>query len=154
MSNRLAIMQLVANNPSITLDELMDATNRERNKVQWTINDCKADDLILVVRDDVTHKPAYRLTDKGKAWMINRPTRGAVVKESLSTDKAKSAPQQANGKRYFYLFDGEGFDTPEDACKAAFGENDLSDDGIEKVSIISFDIVGRIEVKPTLVMEA
>lgn len=79
MSNRNAAMQCIAKNPSITIDELVEVIGKERQKVQWTINDCKADALIEVVRDDVTGKPAYRITPKGKAWLVNRTTNGETT---------------------------------------------------------------------------
>lgn len=154
MSNRNAVMHCIAKNPSITLDEIVEQLGKERKHAQWTINDCKTDGLIEVVRDDVTGKPAYRLTDKGKAWLVNRPAIGEDTPKPASEKPAqavKTKPQAKNGKRYFYLFDGEGFDTPEEACEMVMHE--VASEDMRNVRIVSFDIVGRIEVKPTLVLE-
>ncbi len=73
MSNRNTVMHCIAKNPTTTLDELVGDLGKDRQKIQWTINDCKADGLLEVRKDDVTGKPAYRLTTKGKAWLISRP---------------------------------------------------------------------------------
>lgn len=197
MSKRLAIMRLVERNPSITLDELVDLVEFERKHVQWTVNDCKADGLLEVMRDDVTGKPAYRVTDKGKAWLLNRPAQdqqeqcertaqpavaagntGSVASGSrkalLSTEGDAVADQapRPNAKgpgigpaaptasvrdethspaRFFYLFESEGFDTPQEALEAAFEEMLGSGDDYQRVRIVEFRTIGRIEVKPTLV---
>ena len=92
MSNRLAVMQIIAKNPHITQDEVVAILGIEKKYVQWTIGNCKQGALIKVERDDVTGKPSYMLTDKGKAWLVNRPM------DNTEQDTSQPAVEESNAK--------------------------------------------------------
>lgn len=73
MTARHDILRAIERAHEISLDELLDATDLDRKQLQQVTRDAIKVGLIDCFRDDVTSGPAYRLTDKGHAWLINRP---------------------------------------------------------------------------------
>jgi len=67
MSNRLAILKMLAADPA-TVADLVDTIRWPERKLRDTIGDCRSAGLVSSARDDVTGKPLYRLTKYGAAW--------------------------------------------------------------------------------------
>lgn len=138
MSNRHAILSVISKNPSITLDELVDVTGMDTLKCRTAVQDAKKAGLVDTVRDDVTGKPAYALTTKGKAWLTNRPDHEAqpeVAQNTGSKDAATSSAGQAVEQH-----------APETAVSAAPGAcNEIPDElhPLMKTQIDFCEWVGR-----------
>ena len=66
MSNRDTLLQALATLTVATVEDIETHLGWPRNKVRDTINDLRKVQLVGIERDDVTHLPAYRLTEAGK----------------------------------------------------------------------------------------
>jgi len=68
MSNRLAILKLLAADPA-TIADLVDVIRWPERKVRDTIGDLRTNALVQSGRDDVTGKPMYSITKASRAWL-------------------------------------------------------------------------------------
>lgn len=66
MNLRYAILEAVSKNPSASRDEIADVIDYERQKVKFAVGDCVKIGLLSRRLDDVTKKPGYVLTPKGR----------------------------------------------------------------------------------------
>jgi DNA-binding MarR family transcriptional regulator len=96
MSNRHTIIAAINRWHECTIADLMADLGIDRKNVQWTIGDCVKAELVERFLDD--GKGCYRLTDKGRAWLINRP-------ETDSADKLAAQRKQKPAKAAQPQFD-------------------------------------------------
>lgn len=79
-----------------TIDDLMlRLPDYEQKQIAANIQPARADDLIASRRDDVTGRPAYRITDKGKARLEELKACTARVEPAKVAAAAKAAEASA-----------------------------------------------------------
>lgn len=177
MSIRHNIISTINKWHDLTFDDLLADLGFDRKKLQDNIKSTVADGLVERFIDE--DKPAYRLTTKGRAWLINRPETPAQPEVAKNTgskraerpsdasptpaapaveqpESATVATARTRGnvtEGYIYMFASDIKETPEDAMAAVL--KDLGPAGyVDIARIARVKIVGRVESRPTLVMEA
>ena len=80
MSIRYDVLRAVAEQPYITSNCIAEATGLLPRQVQDAVKDARRDEQVKSVRDDVTGRPGYLITEKGLARIAKGPEPIKVVK--------------------------------------------------------------------------
>jgi hypothetical protein len=91
-TNRETIAQAINSAHEATLDDLMTSCEMDRKRLIDTVNGLRKADLVERFKDDLTGLPAYRMTKKGSAWLINRPAIENAQPAVAKNTGSKAAP--------------------------------------------------------------
>jgi len=97
------LLDFLAKNEDSSLDEILQAfPDFTREQVLLPIREARGEQLIIVRRDDFTHRPVYRVTRKGRTAMRNpegsilEPVKMTAVPEAAMPVAQRTAIQQAS----------------------------------------------------------
>lgn len=98
MSQIVAVLRAIADNPGGTIEELAESMRTHPSKVRNHVHQAKHQGWAAMRMDDVTHKPGYLLTDAGKAKLANAGAKPAKAEPAAATASAAKAtePQKAD----------------------------------------------------------
>ena len=100
MNLRFEALSAVSRNPGAPLDELVDMLSVSGKPARQAVLDAKKGGLLSLMRDDVTGKPGYVLTDAGKKRLAAGPERqaGSSMVKGVQPAHLKKAAEKAQPK--------------------------------------------------------
>lgn len=99
MSQIVAVLRAIADNPGGTIEELADSMRTHPSKVRNHVHQAKHQGWASMRMDDVTHKPGYVLTDTGKAKLANaaaKPAKAAKAEAAAPAAAKATEPAKAD----------------------------------------------------------
>lgn len=174
-SIRNTIIEAVAKQPFISLDDLQELLQKPRKNLQDNLKSCVESDLINRVVGETPKDVCYNLTSKGKAWLTNRsvvhhdsqqeveqntcsqrvtsppvvPPVAALAAEQPAPEPSVTADTGADSEIGYCVLavDKDGLHkTPDDAMRAAVGRPNLED-----MAVCEIRPIGRIAMQPVMV---
>lgn len=93
-SIRYALLKCLKDHGEQTMDDLeLQLVDFQKNKIYSNLQAAKSEQLVSMRPDDVTRRPAYKITAKGKAWLSEKGETKAADDPEASNDELAPANQ-------------------------------------------------------------